>query len=110
MRSDPVKFPEYVQLEPLIQEILKDAPHMANRPASNYDAYIMAMGLTKMKELETSRTMTDKARSDAAAKAEAIGKQGATGATPATKEVKPAPRSDGLDKLVQAGIRKRSAY
>lgn len=110
MRSDPAKYPDFTQLEPLTNEILEKSPHLANRPDSRYNAYIMAMGLTKMKELETARNMTEQARIEAANKAEAAGKQGATGATPAAKEVKPAPRSDGLDKLVEAGTKRRSVY
>jgi len=110
MLADTTKYPEYKELEPLRAEILKTSPHLANRPDSTYNAWLIAMGLTKVKELEETRTMTEKARTDAAAKAEAVGKQAATGATPPPATPAPAPKSTGFEKMVEAGRKRRSAY
>ena len=70
----------------------------------------MAMGLTKIQEMETSKSMTEKARSDAAAIANAASQQAATGAAPTGKEVKPAPKVTGYEKLAEISVKRRSAY
>jgi hypothetical protein len=111
MASDPEKFPDYAQLEPLRAEILTKSPHLANRPDSSYTAWVMAMGLSKLQEMAQVKSMETKARADAATKAAAASATAAIAAAPpAGREVASAPKSTGYEKLAEISERKRSAY
>lgn len=111
MASDPQRYPEYKDLAPLRDQVLATSPHLANRPDSQYNAYFIALGMTKLKEMETARTMSDKARAEAAAKADAISRQAGTGATPPpAARVETAPKATGFEGLIKAGQQRKSVY
>ena len=101
MSKDPVKYPDFAVLEPLRAEILKESPHLANRPDSPYVAFYMAHGILALKEKEETARLEADSRNKAAETAKAEAANGGGGAPPKADD-KSAPKDDGLRGLVKA--------
>lgn len=109
MSSDKANYPEFTELAPLRNEILKQSPHLANRPDSHYVAYYMAFGIASTREKAESARLTEQSRATAAANAASAAANGGGGA-PQTPGKSPAPKDDGLRGLVKAGKALKGAF
>ena len=101
MSKDPVKYPDFAALEPLRAEILKESPHLANRPDAPYVSFYMAHGILALKEKEETARLEAESRNKAAERAKAEAANGGGGAPPKAND-KSAPKDDGLRGLVKA--------
>jgi hypothetical protein len=101
MSQDTASYPDFTELAPLRAEILKESPHLANRPDTPYIAYYVARGI--MADRERAEKTRLEAESRANAGKQAAGAAAAAGAgAPAGAKGSSAPKNDGLRGLVNA--------
>jgi hypothetical protein len=101
MSQDTAQYPEFTELAPLRNEILKQSPHIANRPDSHYVAYYMAKGIVADREKAEAVRLEAESRNKAAGSANAAAANGGGGA-PQAPGKSPAPKDDGLRGFVKA--------
>lgn len=109
MSQDKETYPDFTGIKPLRDEILKQSPHLANRPDSPYVAFYMATGIIALKEKAESAKLEAQSRASAAAKAEAAAAQGGGGTQPSISP-NPKPKDDGLRGLVKAGKALKTSF
>lgn len=104
MSQDTASYPDFTDLTPLREEIMRQSPHLANRPDSPYVTYYMAMGILALKERTEASRLEAQSRQAAEGKAKSAAAAAGSGA-PASGGKSPAPKAkdDGLRGLVKAG-------
>lgn len=109
MTAEVAKFPDYVALKDIREDILKSSPFLANKPETPYITYLIAMGVRAMTERQAVAKAEAESRRQAAATAAgaAASSQGA-GLPPAGARGSK-PKNDGLDSLVTS-YRGKTAY
>lgn len=101
MTKETDKYPDFEALGPLREDILKESPHLANRPDTPYLTYYLARGIMADREAKEKLRLEEESR--AAARAKAGGAAASAGAgAPAPSAKAPAPKDDGLRGLVKA--------
>lgn len=101
MTQDKDSYPDFVELAPLRSDILKESPHLANRPDTPYISYYIARGIMADKERQEKARLEAESREKA--KTQAAGAAASAGAgAPAQAGKSPAPKDDGLRGLVKA--------
>lgn len=109
MSRDKETYPDFTELKPLRDEIIKQSPHIANRLDSPYVSYYMAAGIMSLQEKAETAKLEADSRAEAAAKATADAARGGGGA-PVAPGKSPAPKDDGLRGLVKAGKSLKSSF
>jgi len=102
MSKDTAQYPGFTELAPLRAEIIKQSPHLDNRPDTHYVAYYMAEGILSLKAKAEAARLEVESRGNAANQANAAAANGGGGA-PQAPGKSPAPKDDGLRGLVKAG-------
>lgn len=109
MTAEVAKFPDYVALKDIREDVLKSSPFLANKPETPYITYLIAMGVRAMTERQAVAEAEAESKRQAAATAAgaAASSQGA-GLPPAGARGSK-PKNDGLDTLVKS-YKGKTAY
>ncbi len=109
MAADAVAYPGFTDTATLRTEILKNSPHLDNRPDTPHVTYFIAQGLLAMREKAEAERLEAASKQKAKDESGAAG-QAAGGGAPSTGN-KPAPKDKtGLDRTVAAYKARRAGF
>ncbi len=109
MAADTAAYPGFTDMAELRGEILKNSPHLDNKPDTPYVTYFIAKGLLAGREAAEKARLEAESQQKAKADAEAASRQAGGGAPSAGG--KPAPKENtGLDRTVAAFKRRRGGF